>query len=285
MSAGGKQPNQSQPSPGSRGWQREVGSTGLRLRPVWGLAPASREATPLTGDSLLTPPKRVVGPPSAEAARTGGLPGSPETPSQIAATADVLQLYSRPQQDIRTPGSGDKRQRPCARESPESLGIDPTREPDVGGHAEAGGASEHVPAAAGASPLSSEPPGSFVPDTYPGIGADTGSPAHPADHGTAEEHAVAQEHVDECLQDDKAAEVPPPKRRRLSLEGGRGQKGSDLVQARAAQAGGKDSPRKGLHAMGAHPRGMRAAGAMPVTRALASEIGRDAAPRMTRCRN
>lgn len=280
--AGGKQPNQSQPSPGSRGWQREVGSTGLRLRPVWGSAPASREATPLTGDSLLTPPKRIVGPPSAGGlTRTGGLPGSPETPSQIAATADVLQLYSRPQQDIRTPGSGDKRQKPSDSDSP---GISQTREGNMGASPEAA-ACEEMPAAAAASPVSSEPPGSFVPDTYPGIGADTGPCAQPAGcHATSKACAEVSKHGEDGLQDDGVADVPPPKRRRLSLEGGKVPKGGNEAQARTPQNGRKDPVRKGLHAMGgAHPRNGRGAVAMPVTRALANELGRDASPRMTRC--
>lgn len=280
--AGGKQPNQSQPSPGSRGWQREVGSTGLRLRPVWGSAPASREATPLTGDSLLTPPKRIVGPPSAGGlTRTGGLPGSPETPSQIAATADVLQLYSRPQQDIRTPGSGDKRQKPSVSDSP---GISQTREGNMGASPEAA-ACEEMPAAAAASPVSSEPPGSFVPDTYPGIGADTDPCAQPAgSHATSKACAEVSKHGEDGLEDDGVADVPPPKRRRLSLEGGKVPKGGNEAQARTPQNGRKDPVRKGLHAMGgAHPRNGRGAVAMPVTRALANELGRDASPRMTRC--
>ncbi|BDA40561.1 hypothetical protein COCOBI_01-2140 [Coccomyxa sp. Obi] len=269
--AGERQANQSQPSPGARGWQREVGSSGLRLRPVWGSAPASREATPLTGDTLLTPPKRTLlgGPPSIGLTRPAASPGSPDTPSDVAATADVLHLYSRPlKKDIQTPESQRKRPRSLASESPDDM---------AARHEAACGEPEAGARVGRASPQSPDPSGSFVPDTYPGIGAGCGGLDEHAGHGNVGDEPVdiQEEEFRNVLPMNEERDVQPAKRRRLSLEGGRKDRQAEPVQER-------DSAKKGLHAMAVHAPCGRATGAKPMTRARADELASDARPRMTR---
>lgn len=276
--AGGKQLNQSQPSPGARGWQREVGSSGLRLRPVWGSVPASREATPLSGDTLLTPPKRtLLGPPSCSLTRPpAGSASSPDTPSDVAATADVLHLYSRPlHKDIRTPESQRKRPRALASESPG----------DMAAHHEAAcGQPEAGARVDRASPASPDPSGSLIPDTYPGVGAGCGAPDEHADHGDAggEPVGAQEEEVNNVLQMDNEADVQPRKRRRLSLEGSKTHQVGKDRQAEPARPLERDSCKKGVHAMAVHARCGRRDGAMPMTRARADELASDERPRMTR---
>ena len=241
---------------------------------MWGSAPASREATPLTGDTLLTPPKRpLLGPPSAGLTRPAG---SPDTPSDVAATADVLHLYSRSlHKDIRTPESQRKRPRALASESPGDVAA---RNVAARGEPEAGACVGR------ASPHSPDPSGSFVPDTYPGIGVGCGAPdEHAGRRDAGDEPARVQvaEYAD-VLPVDEEADVQPPKRRRLSLEGGKAFQGGGDRQAEPARQLEGGSAKKGLHAMSTHANGGRGSVAMPMTRARADVLASDAQPRMTR---
>lgn len=79
------------------GGQRATGTNGLHLRPVWGSGTASRTGASHLGGSArreTTQPSRGMSDVQAPAL-AGGLLDSPETPSQIQATADVLLMYSR----------------------------------------------------------------------------------------------------------------------------------------------------------------------------------------------
>lgn len=189
---------------------------------------------------------------------------------------DVLHLYSRPQKDIRTPESGGKGRRTETSDSP-CAGEQPSRS----GGPKRGAEQQRVPAGAAASPPSSEPSGSFVPDTYPGASAENAPAAKAANNqnGVPEQEAeAAPEQNGEGLQDDGAGCAQPQKRQRLSLESDR--EGRD---ARELKAGAKKSAEKAPHLQGVlAARHAGAAGATPVTRAVARELGSDAAPRATR---
>lgn len=119
--------------------QRATGT--LHLRPVWGSGSTSRIGFAKlsgSGGGPARSPSRASGAPVL-----AGLPDSPETPSQIQATADVLLMYSRG-----LPGAA----------SPQSETVSHS----------GGAAAPQSDAAAGCgAEVQSAPCGSPVPDTYP----------------------------------------------------------------------------------------------------------------------